>query len=45
MTTQAVTAITATTATGNGNITVLGVPNPSQHGVVWGIGIEPNHRR
>ena len=36
VTTQAVTAITTTTATGNGNVTVLGVPNPSQHGVVWG---------
>ena len=25
----------ATTATGNGNITDLGVPNPTQHGVCW----------
>ncbi len=35
VTTQAVTNITTTTATGNGNITRLGVPNPTQHGVVW----------
>ncbi|MEP7137573.1 MAG: right-handed parallel beta-helix repeat-containing protein, partial [Chloroflexota bacterium] len=35
VTTQAVTAIGTTTATGNGNITSLGVPNPTQHGVVW----------
>jgi|GEM_PF-756643 len=35
ITTQAVSDITATTATGNGNITDLGVPNPSQHGVCW----------
>jgi hypothetical protein len=35
VTTQAVTAITATTATGNGNITILGVPNPTAHGVCW----------
>ena len=41
VTTQAVTAITTTTATGNGNITVLGVPNPTQHGVVWSIALNP----
>jgi parallel beta-helix repeat protein len=41
VTTQAVTAITATTATGNGNITVLGIPNPTQHGVVWGTSANP----
>ena len=35
VTTQAVTNITATTATGHGTITALGVPNPTQHGVVW----------
>ena len=35
ITTQAVTAITATTATGNGTITSLGAPNPTQYGVVW----------
>ena len=35
VTTQAVTGISATTATGNGNITSLGAPNPTQHGVCW----------
>ena len=35
VTTQAVTSITQTTATGNGNVTDLGVPNPTQHGVCW----------
>jgi len=35
VTTQAVTAIGTTTATGNGNITGLGVPNPTEHGVCW----------
>jgi len=35
VTTQAVTAIGTTTATGNGNITELGAPNPTQHGVCW----------
>ena len=35
VTTQAVTAITATGATGNGTITDLGVPNPTAHGVCW----------
>ena len=35
VTTQAVTNIAATTATGNGNITDLGVPDPTQHGVCW----------
>ena len=41
VTTQAVTSITPTTATGNGNITVLGVPNPTAHGVVWNTGGTP----
>ncbi|MBI5944540.1 MAG: right-handed parallel beta-helix repeat-containing protein [Chloroflexi bacterium] len=41
VTTQAVTAITTTTATGNGNIADLGVPNPSQHGVVWSTFADP----
>jgi parallel beta-helix repeat protein len=40
-TTQAVTAIMSTSATGNGNITALGVPNPTQHGVVWGTAANP----
>jgi len=35
VTTQAVTNISETTATGNGNITDLGFPNPTAHGVVW----------
>jgi|GEM_PF-2839685 len=35
VTTQAVTDIAAATATGNGNITDLGAPNPTQHGVCW----------
>ncbi len=35
ITTQAVTNITGSTATGNGDITVLGIPNPSEHGVCW----------
>ena len=37
VTTQAVTDIGATTATGNGTIADLGVPNPEQHGVCWSI--------
>ena len=41
VTTQAVTNITATTATGNGNVTALGIPNPTQHGVVWNIAGTP----
>ncbi|SLM30215.1 exported hypothetical protein [Desulfamplus magnetovallimortis] len=35
VTTQAVSNIGETTATGNGNITSLGTPNPTQHGVCW----------
>ena len=35
VTTQAVTNISTTSATGNGNITALGVPNPTAHGVCW----------
>lgn len=35
VTTQAINNIAATTATGNGNITVLGVPNPKAYGVCW----------
>jgi predicted secreted protein len=41
VTTQAVTAIATTTATGNGNITGLGVPNPGSHGVCWGTSANP----
>jgi hypothetical protein len=39
VTTQAVSSIAATTATGNGNITDLGAPNPTQHGVCWSISV------
>jgi hypothetical protein len=41
VTTQAVSGITATTATGNGNITSLGSPNPTQYGVCWNTGGTP----
>ncbi len=39
--TQAVSSIKMTIATGNGNITSLGVPNPTQYGVVWSTAINP----
>jgi len=35
VTTQAVSAITSTTATGNGTITDLGAPSPTAHGMCW----------
>jgi hypothetical protein len=35
VTTQAVSGISSTTATGNGNITSLGSPNPTAYGVCW----------
>ncbi len=35
VTTQPVTNITQTTATGNGTLTDLGLPDPFEHGVVW----------
>ncbi len=35
ITTQAVSSITTTTATGNGNITDLGSSNPTAYGVCW----------
>ena len=35
VTTQAATDITSIGATGNGNITALGIPNPMAHGFVW----------
>ncbi len=41
ITTQAVTSISNISATGNGNITSLGVPNPTQHGVCWNISGNP----
>ena len=33
-----------TTATGNGDITNLGVPNPTQYGVVWDTADQSDHR-
>jgi hypothetical protein len=42
VTTQAVSSILATTATGNGNITVLGEPTPTQYGVVWDENANPD---
>jgi hypothetical protein len=41
VTTQAVTNITTTTATGNGNITNLGIPAATQHGHVWSTSQNP----
>ena len=35
VTTQAPTGISTTSATGNGTITDLSLPNPTQHGVCW----------
>ena len=35
VTTEAVSSITINSAIGNGNITALGAPNPTQHGVCW----------
>ena len=41
VTTQAVSAITTTSATGNGTIAAPGLPNPTQHGVVWSTSPNP----
>ena len=41
VTTQAVTAIGTTMADGNGNITDLGAPNPTAHGVCWSTSVNP----
>ena len=41
VTTQAVSSITCTTATGNGNITDLGSDNPTAYGVCWGTSLDP----
>ncbi|MBI9089419.1 MAG: hypothetical protein JEZ12_09385 [Desulfobacterium sp.] len=41
VTTQAATSLTGSTATGNGNITDLGAPNPTQHGVCWSTSANP----
>jgi len=35
VTTQPVTDTRSSSATGNGDISVLGIPNPTAHGVVW----------
>jgi len=32
---ESISDITSTTATANGNITILGIPNATQHGVCW----------
>ena len=42
VTTQAVSAIAATTATGNGNITNLGNPNPTAYGICYGTTANPD---
>ncbi|NQU32712.1 MAG: hypothetical protein HQ521_05705 [Bacteroidetes bacterium] len=42
VTTQAVSSIALTTATGNGNVTDLGAPNPTQHGVCWNTAGTPS---
>ncbi|MBP7653540.1 right-handed parallel beta-helix repeat-containing protein [Candidatus Dependentiae bacterium] len=41
VTTQAVSSIASTTATGNGNVTALGSPNPTQHGHCWNTSTNP----
>ncbi|MBX2975239.1 MAG: hypothetical protein KF721_03830, partial [Ignavibacteriaceae bacterium] len=41
VTTQAVTNINLTTATFNGNVTNLGVPNPTAHGFCWSTNENP----
>ena len=41
VTTQVVTDIASTTATGNGNITSLSEPHPNAHGVCWSTSSNP----
>jgi hypothetical protein len=41
VTTQAVSTITTFTASGNGNITDLGFPNPTSYGVCWNLSGAP----
>ena len=41
VTTQAVSSIGATTATGNGNVTNLGNPNPTAYGICYGTTVNP----
>ena len=42
VTTEAVSTITTTTATGNGTLTNLGDVNPTQYGVVWSTTTNPD---
>jgi hypothetical protein len=42
VTTQAVTAMTRSAATGNGNITNMGYPLPTAYGVCWGASADPD---
>ena len=42
LTTQAVSGIGSTTATGNGNITNLGYPNPTAYGICYGTTANPD---
>ena len=41
VTTQAASSVTATTATGNGNVTNLGYPTATQHGHCWSTSPNP----
>jgi hypothetical protein len=41
VTTLAATSVGTTTATGNGDITDLGLPLPTQHGVCWSVLVDP----
>jgi len=41
VTTQAVSNIAVASAIGNGNITSLGAPNPTEHGVCWSTSVNP----
>ena len=41
VTTQAISEIGVTTAKGNGNITYKGNPDPTHHGICWGLSEDP----
>ncbi len=41
LTTQAVSSINTTSAIANANVIDLGVPNPTQYGVVWSTSVNP----
>ena len=41
LTTEAATNISLTSATGNGNLTGLGIPGATQYGLVWGTAANP----